>query len=115
MAASQPSGGGWADGDRPRADAGEGENVSCLGIIPNTFILCGEDDSYCSDECLHEAFRRQLIYRTALAFQNIVLPDLEALLRIVREWQYGHGPMTGFSCAHCGGGHLGWDCDRRLR
>jgi hypothetical protein len=25
--------------------------VTCLGIIPNTFIICGEDGNYCSDYC----------------------------------------------------------------
>ena len=24
----------------------------CLGIIPNTFYICGEDNQYCSDSCL---------------------------------------------------------------
>lgn len=27
----------------------------CLGVIPGTFIVCGEGDNYCSQECLHDA------------------------------------------------------------
>jgi len=27
----------------------------CLGVIPNTFIMCGEMNQYCSDECMRKA------------------------------------------------------------
>lgn len=26
-------------------------NPECLKVIPNTFIVCGEDGNYCSPEC----------------------------------------------------------------
>ena len=32
--------------DQP--DTGDHE---CAGVIPNTFIMCGEDGNYCSTEC----------------------------------------------------------------
>lgn len=29
------------------------QDHQCKGVIPNTFIMCGEDDfQYCSDACL---------------------------------------------------------------
>lgn len=35
----------------------------CLGVIPNTFIMCGERDEdsafWCSEECQREAYRRE--------------------------------------------------------
>ena len=27
----------------------------CLGVIPNTFIMCGEMGQYCSQECMEKA------------------------------------------------------------
>jgi hypothetical protein len=28
---------------------------NCLGVIPNTFIMCGEMGQYCSQECMRKA------------------------------------------------------------
>jgi hypothetical protein len=28
---------------------------NCLGVIPNTFIMCGEMGQYCSHECMRKA------------------------------------------------------------
>jgi hypothetical protein len=33
---------------------------SCRGVIPNTFIACGEGENYCSDECLSYAAKRRM-------------------------------------------------------
>lgn len=29
--------------------------MTCHGVIPGTFIACGEGENYCSDECLLRA------------------------------------------------------------
>ena len=31
------------------------EQHLCLEVIPGTFIMCGENDWYCSEECMKKA------------------------------------------------------------
>ena len=47
----------------------------CLGVVPNTFILCGEDDyQYCSSACMEIARQRKL---KKLGFEDLTEDQLE--------------------------------------
>lgn len=38
--------------DSSKPCGGLKEEYTCNGVVPGTFVLCGEDDyQYCSDEC----------------------------------------------------------------
>lgn len=37
----------------------EKELVACHGVIPKTFIACGEGENYCSEECLLRALLQE--------------------------------------------------------
>lgn len=34
-------------------------SAECLGVVPGTYIICGEGGNHCSEACLQERLRRE--------------------------------------------------------
>ena len=41
--------------EAPRFGSNLPQEHPCLEVIPGTFIMCGESDWYCSEECMRKA------------------------------------------------------------
>jgi hypothetical protein len=74
--------------------------TGCLGIIPGTFIICGEIEQYCSTECWAQ--------RQAAAF-NRITPERVTHLRPLDVFVFGsnqagiHGAGAALTAALCFG------------
>lgn len=56
--------------------------MSCKLIIPNTFIMCGEDDfNYCSDACMKKGLIKML---NRLALENNEIEKLKLKNNILK-------------------------------
>ena len=47
------------------------ETNHCTGVIPGTFIACGEGGNYCSEECMQLDFIRRVKETTTQAAEEI--------------------------------------------
>jgi len=80
------------------------QSLECTGVIPNTWIICGEGGNFCSDECLKHSFdvecdRMGAPYPSTEAFQKA---DKIAL------WANKNGLMITDMCPDILGGVSLW-------
>lgn len=54
------------------------ERAECNGVIPGTFVACGEAGNYCSERCLERA-------RIRAAAERSIIDNAELLERLAKE------------------------------